>query len=54
MTTARAATLSAPILTRRVKPRAKVHAVVARGGDRWIILTVAMLKENARPRPKEL
>lgn len=43
MTTARAATLSAPILTRRVKPRAKAHAVVARGGDRWIILTVAML-----------
>ena len=43
MTTARAATLSAPILTRRVAPRAKTHAVITRGGDRWIIATVAAL-----------
>lgn len=43
MTTARAATLSAPILTRRVAPRAKPYAVTTRGGDRWIIATVAAL-----------
>ena len=43
MTTARAAVLSGPILTRRVAPRAKTHPVVSRGGDRWIVLTVAAL-----------
>ena len=43
MTTARAGTLAAPILTRRVAPRAKTLPVVARGGDRWIILIVAAL-----------
>lgn len=43
MSTARAATVGAPILTRRVKPRAKVQPVVARGGDPWIIAAVAML-----------
>jgi cell division protein FtsW len=43
MTTARAATMSTPILTRRVKPRARTVPVVARGGDRWIMLTVAAL-----------
>ncbi|MCC6767080.1 MAG: putative lipid II flippase FtsW [Deltaproteobacteria bacterium] len=41
--TARAAALTAPILTRRVAPRAKAHPVVARGGDRWIVLAVAAL-----------
>jgi cell division protein FtsW len=43
MTTARTATLSTPILTRRVAPRAKTAAVVTRGGDRWIVATVAAL-----------
>jgi cell division protein FtsW len=43
MTTARAGTLSRPILTRRVAPRARTQPVVARGGDPWIILTVAAL-----------
>jgi cell division protein FtsW len=43
MTTARAASLSRPILTRRVKPRAKAQPIVARGGDPWIIATVATL-----------
>jgi cell division protein FtsW len=43
MTTARAATMTTPILTRRVKPRARTLPVVARGGDRWIMLTVAAL-----------
>lgn len=43
MTTARAATIGAPILTRRVKPRAKSRPVVTRGGDPWIIATVAVL-----------
>jgi cell division protein FtsW len=43
MTTARAAVLSGPILTRRVAPRTRTHPVVARGGDRWIVLTVAAL-----------
>jgi cell division protein FtsW len=43
MTTARAATISTPILTRRVKPRARTRPVVARGGDRWIMLAVAAL-----------
>ncbi len=41
--TVRAAALTAPILTRRVAPRAKVQPVIARGGDRWIVLTVAAL-----------
>ncbi len=43
MTTARVAALSAPILTRRVAPRAKARPVVSRGGDRWIVVTVAAL-----------
>jgi len=43
VTTARAATIGAPILTRRVKPRAKVKPVVTRGGDPWIVATVAAL-----------
>jgi cell division protein FtsW len=43
MTMARAATLSSPILTRRVKPRVKRQAVVSHGGDRWIVATVAAL-----------
>jgi cell division protein FtsW len=43
MTTARAVTLSAPILTRRVKPRVKPQAVVSQGADRWIMVTVAAL-----------
>ncbi len=43
MTAAHAATLSAPILTRRVAPRGRVRAVVARGTDRWIVVTVAAL-----------
>jgi cell division protein FtsW len=40
--TARAATLTVPALTRRVAPRARTLPA-ARGGDRWIILTVAAL-----------
>lgn len=43
MTTARAATIGAPILTRRLKPLVKAQPVVARGGDPWIIAAVAML-----------
>jgi len=43
MTTARAAALTTPIATRRLAPRAKSRAIVARGGDRWIIATVAAL-----------
>ncbi len=43
MTSARAATIGAPILTRRVKPRVKAKPVVTRGGDPWIIATVAAL-----------
>jgi len=43
MTTARAAAMSRPILTRRVAPRAKAQPVVTRGGDPWIIATVAVL-----------
>ncbi|MCC6850216.1 MAG: putative lipid II flippase FtsW [Deltaproteobacteria bacterium] len=41
--TTRAAALTAPILTRRVAPRAKAHPVVARGGDPWILAAVAAL-----------
>lgn len=41
--TVRAATLSRPILTRRVKPRARPLPTVAGGGDRWIALTIAVL-----------
>lgn len=40
---ARADTLARPILTRRVAPRARTLPVVARGGDRWILVTVAAL-----------
>jgi cell division protein FtsW len=43
MTTARAAALTTPMATRRVAPRTKSRAIVARGGDRWIIATVAAL-----------
>lgn len=43
MTTARSTTMTAPILTRRVKPRTRTLPVVARGGDRWIMFTVAAL-----------
>jgi cell division protein FtsW (lipid II flippase) len=43
VTTARAATIGAPILTRRLKPLVKAQPVVARGGDPWIIAAVAML-----------
>jgi cell division protein FtsW len=43
MSSARAATLAAPAATRRVAPRARALAVAARGGDRWIVVTVGAL-----------
>ncbi|MEB2285908.1 MAG: putative lipid II flippase FtsW [Polyangiaceae bacterium UTPRO1] len=41
--TARAAALAAPVLTRRIAPRAKARPVIVRGGDRWLVFTVAAL-----------